>query len=231
MTKKTMNDAERLFALLQLLLPHATVDLTPPSGKGRVWWIEAGYAKHLVSVEWCDGRFGIRTPSEDDYGTASSEEMSDVFSAATRVYSLLITGEQALPRVHMFLGERTDVPAPPHPRVRVKALTSVTAAAILPRAFVPLTAATAGNFGTWISAMGAFLRELRIRRERSQRELASHLESSQAHVSQTENRDDILVSTLHEYVVALGGELDIVARFPNEAVELHLVEPGKAAAG
>jgi hypothetical protein len=67
-----------------------------------------------------------------------------------------------------------------------------------------------------------FLRELRDRRGLSQASVAAKMKQSQANVSQTERRDDMLVSTLREYVEALGGELDIVARFPEGELPLSL---------
>lgn len=61
----------------------------------------------------------------------------------------------------------------------------------------------------------ASLRELRIAQERSQREIASRLGVQQAAVSKLERRTDMYVSTLRDLIRAMGGELEIVARFPN----------------
>ncbi len=41
------------------------------------------------------------------------------------------------------------------------------------------------------------------------------MQTSQSEVSKLEQRSDAYVSTLQSYVRALGGELDIVARFPD----------------
>jgi hypothetical protein len=45
---------------------------------------------------------------------------------------------------------------------------------------------------------------------------------SQASVSQTEQRDDILISTLRAVVGALGGKLVVQARFDDGAVEIKV---------
>ena len=56
--------------------------------------------------------------------------------------------------------------------------------------------------------------ELRQAAGKSQRELAKVLGIKQPSVSTLENQSDIQVSTLQKIVEALGGELDLVARFP-----------------
>lgn len=61
----------------------------------------------------------------------------------------------------------------------------------------------------------ATLRELRAARESSQEQIAKRLGIKQAAVSKLERRTDMYVSTLRDLVRALGGELDIVARFPD----------------
>ena len=61
---------------------------------------------------------------------------------------------------------------------------------------------------------------LREHRDVSQEVLAKKMKKSQAAVSQTENRDDIRLSTLREYVQGLGGELQVFARFSDETIEL-----------
>ena len=47
----------------------------------------------------------------------------------------------------------------------------------------------------------------------------------QAAVSKLERRDDMYVSTLREYVKALGGELRLVASFPDAEIQVHPFEP------
>lgn len=57
------------------------------------------------------------------------------------------------------------------------------------------------------------LNELRRARDMSQAALAELLEMDQGNLSKLEQRTDMYVSTLRRYVRALGGELEIVARF------------------
>ena len=59
------------------------------------------------------------------------------------------------------------------------------------------------------------LQDLRKAMNRTQVELAKTLNVGQDTVSRYEQRTDMLLSTLQEYVHAMGGELDLVARFPN----------------
>lgn len=61
----------------------------------------------------------------------------------------------------------------------------------------------------------ATLKDLRRAVERTQEELAVTLGVGQDTVSRIERRSDILLSTLRRYVEAMGGELELVARFPN----------------
>jgi transcriptional regulator with XRE-family HTH domain len=59
------------------------------------------------------------------------------------------------------------------------------------------------------------LQALRKAMNRTQVELARALNVGQDTVSRYEQRSDMLLSTLKDYVEAMGGELDLVARFPN----------------
>jgi DNA-binding transcriptional regulator YiaG len=68
---------------------------------------------------------------------------------------------------------------------------------------------------TEIVAEHAGLRELRRARRLSQAALAGRLGTDQAGVSKLEKRADLLLSTLKEFVEAAGGELEIIARFPD----------------
>ena len=61
----------------------------------------------------------------------------------------------------------------------------------------------------------ATLKDLRQAVEQTQEELAASLGVGQDTVSRIEHRSDILLSTLRRYVEAMGGELNLVARFPN----------------
>ena len=49
----------------------------------------------------------------------------------------------------------------------------------------------------------------------TQAEVSSILETTQGAISQLEKREDALLSTLSEYIKALGGELELVAHFPD----------------
>ncbi len=61
----------------------------------------------------------------------------------------------------------------------------------------------------------ATLKDLRQAVKRTQEELASSLGVGQDTISRLEQRSDMLISTLKRYVHAMGGELDLVARFPH----------------
>jgi DNA-binding Xre family transcriptional regulator len=62
--------------------------------------------------------------------------------------------------------------------------------------------------------------ELRQLAGKSQRELAKILGIKQPSLSKLENQSDIQISTLQKIVEALGGELDVVARFPKGSVKI-----------
>jgi predicted transcriptional regulator len=64
------------------------------------------------------------------------------------------------------------------------------------------------------------LHELRQARERSQQELARELKVGQPAVAKLERRADMYVSNLRRYVEALGGSLEITARFPEGSVSI-----------
>lgn len=70
----------------------------------------------------------------------------------------------------------------------------------------------------------ATLRQLREARERSQVEMAEKLHINQAAVSKLERRTDMYLSTLRSYIEAMGGRLEIIARFPNRAVRIMQFE-------
>ena len=70
----------------------------------------------------------------------------------------------------------------------------------------------------------ATLRQLREAREQSQVEMAEKLHIKQAAVSRLERRTDMYVSTLRSYIEAMGGELEIIARFPQRAVRIRQFE-------
>ena len=59
------------------------------------------------------------------------------------------------------------------------------------------------------------LSELRERRGITQEQVAARLETSRPNVSRIEREDDVRMTTLQRYVTALGGELELVVRFPD----------------
>ena len=59
------------------------------------------------------------------------------------------------------------------------------------------------------------LADLRESQSTTQVELAQRLGVNQGNVSRLERRDDLYLSTLRDYVAALGGELELVVRFPD----------------
>jgi len=59
------------------------------------------------------------------------------------------------------------------------------------------------------------LRELRKARVRSQELMGRTLNVNQTAVSKIERRADMYVSTLRAFIEAMGGELEIIARFPD----------------
>jgi hypothetical protein len=75
------------------------------------------------------------------------------------------------------------------------------------------------------------LQELRKRRSVSQEQLAKVMRVSQASVSQTEQRDDVLISTLRAVVGALGGKLVVKALFDDGAVEIKIDNSGTISPG
>ncbi len=64
------------------------------------------------------------------------------------------------------------------------------------------------------------LREVRAACELTQAELAERLNIDQPNVSRLENRSDVHVSTLADYVAALGGRLELLAVFPEGTVRI-----------
>lgn len=74
------------------------------------------------------------------------------------------------------------------------------------------------------------LDELREAREMTQVHLAKVLGVNQAAVSKLERRTDMYVSTLQDFIRAMGGELKITARFPEGTVEISQFEAVKKAA-
>ncbi len=65
------------------------------------------------------------------------------------------------------------------------------------------------------------LRELRENLDKTQVEISGAAGLSQAELSRAERRADHLVSTLRRYVEAMGGELEVAARFGDRRITLR----------
>ena len=64
------------------------------------------------------------------------------------------------------------------------------------------------------------LHELRQARGLSQKDLAETLHVQQPSIAKLERRTDMYLSTLRGHIEAMGGELEIVARFPDGSVKI-----------
>lgn len=72
------------------------------------------------------------------------------------------------------------------------------------------------------------LHELRRARGLSQETLAEILHVQQPAVAKLERRTDMYLSTLRNHIRAMGGELEIIARFPDGEVRIeNFSEPDK----
>ena len=69
----------------------------------------------------------------------------------------------------------------------------------------------------WVERMstGIELDELRRARGLTQEQLAERLDTGQPSISRLERRRDVRLSTLREVVEAMGGELKVIAHFPD----------------
>ena len=70
--------------------------------------------------------------------------------------------------------------------------------------------------------------------DKTQIELAELLELTRGAIAQIDGRQEVLLSKLAKYIHALGGDLELVARFPDADVRITQFVPeddGKAAAG
>ena len=68
---------------------------------------------------------------------------------------------------------------------------------------------------------GMPLHKLRAARQLTQQQLAQTLDMTQAAVSQLEKRTDMYLSTLENFVEAMGGRLELYAVFPDGKVRLE----------
>jgi DNA-binding XRE family transcriptional regulator len=64
------------------------------------------------------------------------------------------------------------------------------------------------------------LNELRQARGLSQKMLAEVLHVQQPAIAKIEKRTDMYISTLRSHIEAMGGQLEVVARFPDGAVKI-----------
>ena len=64
------------------------------------------------------------------------------------------------------------------------------------------------------------LNELRQARGLSQKMLAEVLNVQQPAIAKMEKRTDMYLSTLRSHIEAMGGQLEVVARFPDGAVKI-----------
>ena len=64
------------------------------------------------------------------------------------------------------------------------------------------------------------LNELRQARGLSQKRLAELLNVQQPSIAKLEKRTDMYISSLRSHIEAMGGQLEVVARFPEGAVKI-----------
>ncbi len=89
----------------------------------------------------------------------------------------------------------------------------------MPPAAKKLSAEIAGDLHDEIR-----LTELRNALGINQEELGELLNKKQAAISRLERRSDMHVSTLREFIKALGGKLEIIARFPDASYHIKQFE-------
>ena len=66
------------------------------------------------------------------------------------------------------------------------------------------------------------LRDLRNALELTQVELSAKLNMKQEAISRLERRSDLLLSTMISYIKEMGGELNLIAKFPNRPpIKIH----------
>jgi len=75
-----------------------------------------------------------------------------------------------------------------------------------------------------VAAKGMMLNQIREARQLTQVKLAKTLNINQGAVSTMEKRTDMYLSTLRNYIEAMGGNLRITAEFPEGKVEIDQFE-------
>ena len=68
------------------------------------------------------------------------------------------------------------------------------------------------------------LAELRQARKFTQQQIAETLKIKQASVSKMESQTDMYISTIRKYIEAMGGELEIIAKFPEGSIKVENFE-------
>ncbi len=68
------------------------------------------------------------------------------------------------------------------------------------------------------------LAELRQARKFTQQQIAQSLKIKQASVSKMESQTDMYISTIRRYIEAMGGELEIIAKFPEGSIRVENFE-------
>ena len=66
-----------------------------------------------------------------------------------------------------------------------------------------------------MQAVGCLARDL------PQEQIARNLKIKQASVSKKETQTDMYISTMRKYIMAMGGELEIIAKFPEGSVKVE----------
>jgi transcriptional regulator with XRE-family HTH domain len=73
------------------------------------------------------------------------------------------------------------------------------------------------------------LHRLREARRLTQKQIAEAMHIDQSRISKIERRTDVYLSTLRNFVSALGGELELVARFHDGRVKISSFSDGELA--
>lgn len=76
---------------------------------------------------------------------------------------------------------------------------------------------------TWVTdqMVDMNLRAVRSLVGKTQKDMAELSGIAQGDVSEFERREDHLLSTLRRYVRALGGDIEVIARFDDKTIRLH----------
>jgi DNA-binding transcriptional regulator YiaG len=89
------------------------------------------------------------------------------------------------------------------------------------RAKMPHDARTQAERETQAMVAEMPLHELRRARGLSQKMLAEALRVQQPSVAKLERRTDMSISTLRSHIEAMGGELEVIAKFPEGVVKIN----------